>query len=480
MKFILVLAMILLCGASPVQVHAADFQGDLYVTDPWGARVETGAQAIVGAGEILVPPETIRWYTNEELRIDVPNRQAVVTVRSPRFRLETGLLDNMLAQGFTITLPLRVIDGKPYINMHRVDTVLGMSIVPHPSGRTVELITEIGDAQTRPQLNMPRLRQQIKGKANLVWDHVLGEPRNLAAEKTIAGLDVISPTWFAVVNEEGLIRNTADMRYVTAAHDKKLKVWALLSNSFDRELTRKILASDKAQDNIIRQMAVHAALYNLDGINVDFENIYDDDRDRLTAFIKKLGRVMKEQNTVLSVDVTVPSNASFWSLCYDRRALGEIADYMMVMTYDEHWRLSPVSGSVASIGWVEKGVRAVLAEVPKEKLLLGVPFYTREWEEATDGNGKVTVTSRALSMAQAARRITDNQADVVWLEDKGQHYTEYARNGNRYRIWLEDSRSIQLKADLVHKYGLAGTAAWRKDFETEDIWSVLKDSLKKE
>ena len=471
--------MVLLLQMLPLSAQSQGIESEIFVTDPWGGRIETGARAIVGTSEIWIPADIVKWYTDDEFIINLIEKRVYVTIHTPKFQLETIKLDKLLNLGTTLSFPLKMIDGKPYVNMYRVDSLLGLKVVFHGKDQMLEIIPAFGQEREVPQINRSREPFATAGKINLVWDHVSNDSPNLAIERSIKGLDVISPTWFAVVNEEGLVFNKADSKYVADAHSKNYKVWALLSNSFDRELTKKILASDQAQENIIKQMVTYVSVYDLDGINVDFENIYDSDKDRFTAFIRKLGTALKEQNVVLSVDVTTPSRASFWSLCYDRKELALIADYIMVMTYDEHWRLSPISGSVASIGWVEKGLKATLAEVPEKKLLLGIPLYTREWEETTNDKGEISVKSRALSMAQADKQIADNQASVIWLEDKGQHYAEYTKDNKRYRIWLEDVTSIKLKAKLVHKYGLAGTALWRKGFEKEEIWDVLQDTIKK-
>ena len=153
------------------------------------------------------------------------------------------------------------------------------------------------------------------------------------------------------------------------------------------------------REKVINQILVYAGLYNLDGINIDFENINIKDRDMLTQFIRELAPIMKEQGLVLSMDITVKSLSENWSLCYDRQELAKAVDYLALMAYDEHWGSSPVSGSVASIGWVEKGIVQLLElGVPPQKILLGIPFYTREWLEKVLEDGRLEVKSKALSM----------------------------------------------------------------------------------
>jgi spore germination protein YaaH len=254
-------------------------------------------------------------------------------------------------------------------------------------------------------------------------------------------------------------------------------VWGVVTNSFDPDLTHIILNNSETREKIVQQILVYAKLYQLDGINIDFENVYLKDKDMLTQFVRELVPMLKEQGLIVSMDVTVKSSSENWSMCYDRKALAEVLDYMAVMTYDQHWASSPTAGSVAQLSWVEYGIEKLLNEIPSEKLLLGLPFYTREWKEETI-DGKKKVSSRAISMDTAQKIIKEKNAVVTWDEKSGQNYAEYKEGQAVYRIWLEDAQSINLKSSLVHKYDLAGAAAWRRGFESEDIWKVLNNNLK--
>lgn len=318
------------------------------------------------------------------------------------------------------------------------------------------------------------------GRINMVWDHIFKNTPDMKGIKGIKGLDVISPTWFSIIDIEGNIDNKGDINYVNWAHKNGYKVWALCDNSFDPDITSTVLNNTELREKVINQILVYAGLYNLDGINIDFENVYLKDRGALTQFIRELAPIMKEQGLVLSMDITVKSLSENWSLCYDRIELGKVVDYLALMAYDEHWGSSPVSGSVASIRWVEKGIVSLIETgVPPQKILLGLPFYTREWQEKVLEDGKIEVTSKALSMASVKKRIKEKKAKVTWQRDTGQNYMSYSKNGCTYKIWIEDEKSIALKSSLVKKYGLAGTASWRKGFEEPEIWDVLYNNLDK-
>ncbi|MBE6081672.1 MULTISPECIES: glycosyl hydrolase family 18 protein [Tissierellales] len=331
------------------------------------------------------------------------------------------------------------------------------------------------------KLNTLRENYSPKGKINIVWDQITDMTPDTGDEDKIDGLDVIVPTWFSVINDKGYILNKGDYKYVENAHNKGYKVWALIDNNFDKELTSKILKSSDAKKNIINQLLIYSSIYNLDGINIDFENVYYEDKDRFTNFISELTQTLKQQNISVSIDITVPSASPTWSKFYDRQKLGKIVDYCMLMAYDETPGDSKLSGPVASINWVTKGITdTIKSGIPGEKLILGIPFYTRQWEEAKDTKGNISVKSKTLSMKAVNKIIMENDCKPVWLSNYGQNYIEYAKAGKRYRIWIEDKKSVKLKSDLVAKYNLKGISSWRKGFEEPDIWEVINYTVKGE
>lgn len=314
------------------------------------------------------------------------------------------------------------------------------------------------------------------GQISVLWDwQAPGEKASrLAEQNKLPGVNVLSPSWFIIANEKGKIKDkkgNASLDYVRQAHARGYQVWALITNDFNPDMTKKLLGSPMGRANAVREMKSLAKKYQLDGINIDFENIYPEDKDRLTDFVGEISRALQAEGLAVSMDITIPSSSGMWSRCYDRRALAEQVDYLMLMAYDEHSAASTVSGSVASLGWVEKGITATLAEgVPPRKLLLGMPLYMRIWQEDVK-TGKAKGTT--LSMSQAEKLLEDRKLSPVWLPNEGQYYFEYTEGKSRYRVWQENRRSLALKASLVSRYDLAGSAYWRSTLETPDVWESL-------
>lgn len=324
----------------------------------------------------------------------------------------------------------------------------------------------------------PVLWQPPEGKRiNLTWEFVVKRNPDTGRIPALPGVNVVAPTWFHLNDTAGSIANRASSSYVSWAHRRGYQVWALFSNGFNKEITHAVLSSAEKREKVIDQLLIYAELYDLDGINIDFENVYLQDGPLFVQFVRELVPLAHQQGLVVSVDVTVKGGSPNYSLFYDREALGEIADYVILMTYDEHWAGSSEAGSVASLPWVEKGVLGLLEEVPREKLILGVPFYTRLWIETEHDNGSVSVKSRALSMEQAEELLERKGAEVVFDEAAGQHYATWREGKVTYEIWLENETSMRQRVQLVNKYDLAGIASWRRGFEKDEIWYIIKEEL---
>lgn len=321
--------------------------------------------------------------------------------------------------------------------------------------------------------------KQLGQKINLVWEQVTSKNPNVSDIGPMKGVNVVSPTWFEMKDAEGTLQNKADPAYVKWAHQRGYQVWGLVTNGFNPDWTKSVLSSYDKREKLIAQLIHYANLYDLDGINIDFENVYLDEKQKLVQFVRELTPYLHEQGLTVSIDVTIKSTAETWSMFLDRKALAEVVDYMAVMTYDEHWASSPKAGSVASLPWVENGLQGVLEEVPHQKLLLGVPFYTRLWTETKQADGSVKVSSKALSMPRALEWIEERKLTPTLDEASGQNYVQYQdpKDGNTYKMWLEDVTSIEKRMAIVHKYNLAGVASWRRGYEVPEIWKAVSDGL---
>ena len=310
----------------------------------------------------------------------------------------------------------------------------------------------------------------------MTWEFTYPNP-NVDTIGAMPSLQVVSPTWFHLRDSEGNLRNLADPAYVTWARERGYLIWALVSNDFKPEMTAQVLSSSALRRKVIDQLLIYTRLYELDGLNLDFENFHYTYGDLYTQFVRELSPLCREAGLILSVDVTMKSMEPYWSRGYDRGALAQAADYIMLMAYDEHWAGCPDPGSVASLPWVEKGLQEVLKEVPPEKLILGVPFYTRIWQVENIAGGDPQVSSRAYSMERADEILAGKDIHSEWDSSARQNFVRYTEGESTYKLWLEDTDSMRLRLELVNRYGLAGVASWRRGFEKPEIWDLIGEVL---
>lgn len=309
----------------------------------------------------------------------------------------------------------------------------------------------------------------------IVWEYAEATPDDLTELNSMPPVQIVSPTWFKFENSDGSIRDMTDQQYIDWARKHNYEIWVLASNPFDDpDTTAALLSNPKSRQAAVDNLINLSLHYEFEGINIDFENFHSSYRDYFTEFITELAVKCRANNIILSVDVTMISGSEYWSLGYDRAALAEAADYIILMAYDEHWKASTIAGSVASLPWVENGLQRILQEVPAAKLILGVPFYTRLWEIDESGDSPVVIGSQSYSMHRAAEIIEDNNAVITWDDTSGQNLASFQIGNRTYKLWLEDSTSMKQRLELVDKYQLAGIAAWRRGLEKLEIWELIE------
>lgn len=324
--------------------------------------------------------------------------------------------------------------------------------------------------------NMPENTKE--DKINLVWDYF--SEYGSAPDRTgttINGVNVVSPSFFSIVSKENGTINTnigtQGLEYIKWAKNNGYEVWPMFSNNSYKETTSKILNSYELRTKMINNIVNLAIKYELDGINIDFENMNETDKDVFSRFIIELKPRLKEAGITLSVDVTAPDGGSNWSNCYDRNVIGDVADYIIFMAYDQYGIGATKAGTTAGYNWVETSLNKFIEreEIPSSKIILGIPFYTRLW---TETNGKST--SQTVNM-KSIDTVLPSSVEKKWNDELKQYYVEYVKDGKTYKMWMEDETSIRHKVSLVKKYNLAGVASWEKDRETDNVWNIIKEGL---
>lgn len=364
-------------------------------------------------------------------------------------------------------------------------TIANRSDYPVPNGWT-RVRTEngtLGYIQTGKLNEFKTIREKaeekakIEGPISLAWDYYSEYVSAPTRTGKITGVNVVSPSFFYMTkySTTNIYENVGNegIAYVNWAHGNGYQVWPMFTNSNMSE-TSKMLSDYKSRENVINQIIKYIKQYNLDGINIDFEGMYETDKDNFSRFLIEIRPRLNEIGAVLSVDVTAPDGAPEWSLCYDRYTIGKVADYVMFMAYDQYGVSATKAGTTAGHNWVEANVKKFLGqeEVKAEKIILGIPFYTRVWKEI-NGN----VISSVVNIGNVNNLIPSN-ATKTWDEDLQQYYVEYKKGGATYKIWVEDEKSIEAKLDLVSKYNLGGAAYWEYDRATNSIWNLIESKIK--
>ena len=325
---------------------------------------------------------------------------------------------------------------------------------------------------------------------NMTWHNVTNEDANSGLLEMIArtkGLTTISPTWFHVQDTSGNLESIASSDYVNYAHQSNIEVWAAIRD-FDGGISSAdesyaLLSRTSSRENLINQLISVAIQTGIDGINVDFEMISEECGEHYIQFIRELSVKCRQNGLVLSVDNYVPKGHN---MQYNRTEQGIVADYVVIMGYDEHYGGSPIAGSVASYDFVKEGIEETLKEVPAEKVINGVPFFTRVWKETAKTDAELSaeagtdaeqystkVESTAYNMSEAKWTVSQAGAQAVWDEETKQNYAAWEADGSTYKTWLEDSSSLEPRLQLMKDYKLAGVASWRLGQEESEIWDLI-------
>lgn len=330
----------------------------------------------------------------------------------------------------------------------------------------------------------------VNYKVNMAWHNVENSDANSYILETIAdtkGLTTIAPTWFTIADTDGNLTSIASSEYVNYAHQSNLDVWATLRdfhggiNSYDE--TYAVLSYTSKRENLINQVIGAALQSGIDGINLDFELISEECGEHYIQFVRELSVKCRQNGLVFSIDNYVPMS---YNQHYDLEEQGVMADYIIIMCYDEHTEGSYEAGSVSSYNYVKDGIEAALESVPKDKLVAAVSLFTRLWletpkteeelaaQEGTDAAAyPMNVTSTALGMDEASETVQAAGAELIWDDTLKQYYAEWQAEEGTYKIWLEDNTSLEEKLKLIQSEEIAGVAEWRLGWNNSSVWDLI-------
>lgn len=422
--------------------------------------------------------EFIQQYTDMEYQTYDDPARLVIRTEWNEETMVTALKDSQIRQkgGIKSIIVDEIAEGE---QLYLLDQMDNWSQVATEDGYTGyirnEDISEPEQVMFSHESTQPEYTSIQKDyKINLAWHQMTTADGNATLVEMVAGsqgINTISPTWFSIADNSGNITSLASADYVNQAHSMGMEVWALIDNFSTEVDTLAVLSDTQARANIINQLMAQADAVGLDGINVDFESITEEQGPHYVQFIREISIACRNRGLVLSIDNPVPMP---YSTHYNRREQGIVADYVINMGYDEHHSGDTEAGSVASLGFVRQSIEDTLQEVPAEKVINAIPFYTRLWKEPYGGGN---LTSEVLGMDGASSFISENGMDVYWDSEAGQNVAMLDGEDGLYSIWVEDEQSIEEKMKLVQEYQLAGVAAWKLGFERDSVWPIIAQYL---
>lgn len=355
-------------------------------------------------------------------------------------------------------------DALEHSRWYKVKSETG--VVGYISKNNVDLNLTLGQEEE------PTPNTENNEKLTMFWQY--GSKLETLGTDKIDGVDVVMPTWYELKNAKGEINSEFSYDYYTKAKQYGYKIWPIITNGIDdadfsADTTSTIMNSEYLREQLIKNILNIVKTNNLDGINLDFEAMKSEDRDLYTQFVRELAPLMKKQGATLSVDM-------YFVNYIDRSRVGKAADFVMLMGYDHRGAWSSEAGSIAEVSWVESNINSLIndSKIPSEKIILGIPFYTRLWT-IKDNDAKPTTT--VYDMYDCQDFIKENNIEVIWDESAGQNYAECKKGSITYKLWIEDESSVKKRVETVNKYNLAGITGWRKGLETSNVWEVIKNNL---
>lgn len=446
-----------------------------------GSNKETYAHAEEREGVIYIPIQELEDVYGIEIKYNENSK--VLTIDSITKEQKKAIITKDVAIKSSKRFVAKTVD--------RVKKGSYVIVISEENGYT-KIRTEngkIGYVKTNKIANIVVVREeiqtekQIDGKVNLVWDYY--SEYATAPDRTgdaMDGVNVVSPAFFNLNSKGELTKNIGQSgkEYIEWAHSNKYKVWPMFQNAGDNmiNITSKVMNDYTKRQKLIEQIVVACIEYKLDGINIDFENMKQEDKDMYSRFIIELTPRLKDIGVVVSVDVTAPDGAETWSMCFDRHVIGDVADYIVFMAYDQYGTTSNKAGTTAGYNWVELSLKKFLRteEIDSQKIILAIPLYARLWTE--DSSGKVV--KQSTIPIKSMKSVIPKEVEMKWDEDLKQYYVEYKEGNYTKKIWIEDEKSLKEKVSLITSNDLGGVASWEKGMETDNnFWIFLNNEINK-
>lgn len=313
----------------------------------------------------------------------------------------------------------------------------------------------------------------------LAHSYYVNEPASWRSlQKNGQHLGLVSPNWF-VADESGRVHSSIDSKVVEWARERKVALMPLVVNrDFRPEVAAAVLGTEGTRRQVVEQLTRAAEEHDFAGLVLDFERVPAAERDNLTRFVVALASELRRRGRRLGLAVHPPllparaPDSQRWvaneeAFAFDLRALSRHVDFISLMAYDMHYQTGD-PGPIASLPWVEACLQRTLKFVPRQKLLLGVPFYHRHWSAQKVNEGTY---AQALELAEKTHaRIETHpfhrEKTFTFLNGEGAN-----------QVWFNDANALADRIALARRYRLRGFSAWRLGQEDPALWTATISQL---
>ncbi|MDP4092358.1 MAG: stalk domain-containing protein [Bacillota bacterium] len=449
-----------LCLLLPVFSYAST-DNQVYVNVN-GQRIYPSTPAFIRNGRTLVPLRGIFEKLGASVEWNANDRSVTVVYKNTTVYLQ---IDNNSA---TVNGAGKWMDVAPEIDNN--STMIPLRFISESIGMWVQWIPETRAATvTDPNYFNNQTSGTVLGYTTNDYPGDNGSYSSLSKyHQNMTSIAAFSDYFDTSGNLENIGQSQDNS--VALANTDNIKPLLLVCNyssgNFDIDLAHAVLSNASRRAALEQNILVALSRGAYSGVNIDIEHIYWYDRQYYTSLVKELKQKLTPYGylTTLSVSAKNMESNDNWDGAFDYAQIGQYADQITLMTYDEH---NPASdaGPVASQPWVDSVLSYASSLMPAKKILLGIPGYGYDWSSSG---------VKALSYSNIENLIQNNGLQAIWDSSSMTPHLSYSSNGVSHNVWFENGQSLSLKLALVNKYGLGGIAIWKLGYDNDDFWSAIK------
>ncbi|TNJ63060.1 LysM peptidoglycan-binding domain-containing protein [Paenibacillus hemerocallicola] len=384
--------------------------------------------------------------------------------------------------------PTRLAVGQALViptsdTVHRVVAGESLWTISRRYGVPVEEIIRANNLTNPSQLYVgQRLQIPRQGAKRTIEANGYLQPSSEEKDRTIVNETAEFLTYFSIfqyiVEQNGSLTPPKDEAALAAIANTNSVPMMVITNfeggTFSSEKARAIFDNAEAKQALIDNVVATLRTKRFFALNVDFEHIFPEDREKYNAFLREITARVHEEgklaSTALAPKVSA-TQAGRWYEAHDYKAHGEIVDFVIIMTYEWGWSGGPPM-AVAPIPQVRQVLDYAVSVIPRNKIMMGAPLYGYNWTLPFTPGGKFAPTLSPKAAVDLARDV----GAYIRFDSTAQapHFSYYDNDGKEHIVWFEDARSMQAKFDLIKEYGLRGISYWVLGQSFPQNWVLLE------